>query len=83
MLPAKFEDYVMTEEHQEEVEEIVGYAYLIIEDGGKPEPANYQDALHDPDSDKWIQDSDEEILSLIKNKTWELVERVETQKPIG
>jgi len=68
---------------EEVLDEIAGYAYLITEDGGNPEPASFQEALQDSDSGKWLEAADEEIQSLIKNKTWVLVERNKSQKPIG
>jgi len=68
---------------EEVLDEIAGYAYLITEDGGNPEHVDYQEALQDRDSDKWLEAADEEIKSLIKNKTWILVERSKSQKPIG
>lgn len=60
------------------MDDIAGYAYLITEDGGKPEPATFEETQRDPDKNKWIRASDEEIESLMKNKTWDLVNRVKT-----
>ncbi|CAA7043751.1 unnamed protein product [Microthlaspi erraticum] len=78
-LPVKLEDYQL----EEDFEDIAGYAYLIIEDGGKPEPGCYEEALSDPDSELWVDASDEEIASLMKNKTWILVDRRKDKKAIG
>ncbi|KAG7592586.1 GAG-pre-integrase domain [Arabidopsis thaliana x Arabidopsis arenosa] len=78
--PIRLQDYVTDEA---ELEEIAGYAYMVTEDGGKPEPGSFQEAMENPDKDKWILASDEEMDSLIKNKTWVLVERDKKQKPIG
>lgn len=55
----------------------------MIEDGGNPEPGNFQEALQDPDSDQWVDASDDEIASLLKNKTWILVDRRSDKKAIG
>ena len=44
---------------------------LITEDG---EPSCYQEAMDDADSEKWKKAMDEEIDSLAKKKTWDLVE---------
>ena len=60
-----------------------GFAYLMMEDAGRPEPGSYQEALEDPDSELWMGAADEEMESLIKNGTWVLVDRVKDQKPIG
>lgn len=80
ILPAKLQDYVVNEE---ELDEIAGFAYLVTEDAGKPEPSNFQEALSDADSDKWTAASDEEMESLLKNKTWVLVDRVKTHKNLS
>lgn len=80
IIPSRLKDYEMDEEV---LDEIAGYAYLITEDGGNSEPECYQEAVQDPDSEKWLEAADEEIESLIKNKTWVLVERNSLQKPIG
>ena len=80
ILPSGLKDYEMDEEV---LDEIAGFAYLITEDGGNPEPASFQEALQDSDSGKWLEAADEEIESLMKNKTWVLVERNKLQKSIG
>jgi len=80
VIPSRLKDYEMNEEI---LDEIAGYAYLITEDGGNPEPTDFQEVLQDPDNKKWLEAADEEIESLIKNKTWTLVDRDNSQKPIG
>ncbi|KAG7533237.1 Reverse transcriptase RNA-dependent DNA polymerase [Arabidopsis thaliana x Arabidopsis arenosa] len=75
--PIRFQDYVVDEE---QLEEVAGYAYLVTEDGSKPEPSNYQEAMRDADSDKWVEASDEEMSSLLKNRTWDLKEGVDYQE---
>ncbi|CAA7027632.1 unnamed protein product [Microthlaspi erraticum] len=64
--PSRLDDFLTEEEDEED---IAGYAYLIIEDGGRPAPGNYQEALDDPDSEKWLVALDDEMESLMKNKT--------------
>ncbi|CAA7042916.1 unnamed protein product [Microthlaspi erraticum] len=78
--PARLQDYQVDDE---EDEDIAGYAYVVIEDGGRPEPGNFQEALRDRDSDKWMNAADDEMDSLRKNETWKLVDRVKTQRAIG
>jgi len=56
---------------------------MVTEDGGKSKSGSFQEALDDVDQDKWIKASDEEMESLMKNKTWILVDRNKEQKPIG
>uniref|UniRef100_A0A1J3IJ96 Retrovirus-related Pol polyprotein from transposon TNT 1-94 n=1 Tax=Noccaea caerulescens TaxID=107243 RepID=A0A1J3IJ96_NOCCA len=74
--PVKLDDYKIYPES-------AGYAYLIVEDGGRSEPQSYEEALSDSDSELWVKASDEEMESLMKNGTWILVDRVKGQKPIG
>ena len=56
---------------------------MATEDGEKSELGSFQEALDDVDQDKWIKASDEEMESLMKNKTLILVDRNKEQKPIG
>jgi len=69
--------------NEEVLDEIAGYAYMITEDGGNPESSDYQEALQDSDYEMWLKAAHEEIESLLKNNTWELVDRDQFQKPIG
>lgn len=77
--PSKFKDY----QTYEGDEVIAGFAYLIMEDAGRPEPSSHQEALEDPDSELWTGAEQEEMTSLKKNATWILVDRVKGQKTIG
>lgn len=47
------------------------------------EPNSYQEAMMDPDSDKWYEAALEEMTSLEANDTWELIDRSKDQKAIG
>lgn len=73
--PVRLEDYQVYPND----EDIAGYAYLVVEDAGRTEPKNYQEALEDPDRDCWLTASDEEMVSLKKRKTWVLVDRVKSR----
>ena len=53
---------------------------LISNEG---EPDSYQEALKVSDSDKWKLAMKEEMDSLAKNKTWDLVELPESRKVVG
>src|SRR6266536_1387404 len=44
------------------------------------EPRNYNEAMADPDSDKWLDAMKEEDTSLKENKTWTLVDRPTNQR---
>lgn len=60
-----------------------GFAYNLTEDGGFLEPTSYTEAMQDADYVFWKEAADEEIQSLDKNHTWDLVDRPEKQKVIG
>ena len=47
------------------------------------EPDSYQEALKVSDSDKWKLGMKEEMDSLAMNKTWDLVEILESRKVVG
>ena len=51
----------------------------IMED----DPINFQQAMHDSNSQKWIEAMNEEYKSMQDNKVWELVPLPEGAKPIG
>ncbi len=53
---------------------------LITEDG---EPSCYQEAVDDTDSEKWKVAMEEEMDSLAKNNTWDLVELPEGRSVVG
>eukprot|EP00253_Pinus_taeda_P022622 PITA_22622 len=53
---------------------------LITEDG---EPSCYQEAVDDTDSEKWKMAMGEEMDSLAKNNTWDLVEITEGRSVFG
>ncbi|KAE8688065.1 hypothetical protein F3Y22_tig00111002pilonHSYRG00100 [Hibiscus syriacus] len=47
------------------------------------EPKNYMEALKSKERHKWADAVDEEIDALMKNKTWELVDRPKNQRVVG
>ena len=61
----------------------LGFAYNLTEDGGDLEPQSYAEAMLSPESKLWRGSTDEEMVSLIKNHTWDLVERPVKKKVIG
>ena len=54
------------------------YAQLALE-----EPLTYIDAIKDSNSEKWLQAMMEEVNSLIKNKTWTVVDRTNDMNVVG
>lgn len=62
---------------------MVGFALMVTEDGGFPEPSCFGEAMRDKDWRLWKEAMDEEMQSLHKNQTWTLIERPENCKVIG
>ncbi|TYK12233.1 polyprotein [Cucumis melo var. makuwa] len=62
------------------MESNIAYYYLLTEDG---EPLTLQEALTIFDAAQWIKLMQEEIESLHKNKTWDLITLPQRRKPIG
>ncbi|GJQ94413.1 retrotransposon protein, putative, ty1-copia subclass [Tanacetum coccineum] len=52
---------------------MAAYAFVAAEEGDTHEPLTYQEAVACEDSSKWKVAMEEEMDSLRKNKTWELV----------
>ncbi|GKC75234.1 retrotransposon protein, putative, ty1-copia subclass, partial [Tanacetum coccineum] len=61
----------------------VAYALQVVEEVESLEPATYREAITSKDSDMWIAAMGEEIESLHKNKTWQLVQLPERRKVVG
>jgi len=47
-----------------------------------PDPRNYKSAMNAPDADRWREACNTEILTLIANGTWELVELPQDAKVV-
>lgn len=62
--------------------DIVGFALSMTEDGGRPEPKSYEEALNDPDWEKWKMAVDEEMGFLHKKETFLLVKKPKKEKVI-
>ena len=60
-------------------EDLVSYA-LITSSG---DPTTFQEAIHNEEKGRWMSSIMEEIQSLHKNQTWDLVELLEGKKAIG
>ena len=56
-------------------------AFALVTEAG--DPSTYQDALGDKDKSKWLLAMQEEMESLHKNHTWELVELPKKKRAIG
>src|SRR3954469_9806611 len=62
---------------------MVAYALTVAESLDLQEPSSYREAISGSDADQWIGAMDEEIESLRKNQTWQLVSLPEGQKVVN
>nr|GEX05837.1 NB-ARC domains-containing protein [Tanacetum cinerariifolium] len=61
---------------------MAAYAFAATEEEDTHKPLTYQEAVACEDSSKWKAATKEEMYSLRKNKTWELVDHQAGQKPM-
>ncbi|GKA69527.1 retrovirus-related pol polyprotein from transposon TNT 1-94, partial [Tanacetum coccineum] len=62
---------------------MAAYAFVSVEEEDTHEPLTYQEAVSCEDSSKWKAAMKEEMDSLRKNKTWELVDHPVRQKLVS
>ena len=63
--------------------DLVAYALNVAEDiDANQEPSNYSEAVSCEDSEKWMFAMQEEIESLHKNRTWDLVKLPKGKKAV-
>ena len=63
--------------------DLVAYALTIAEDMGIEEPSTYTEAVSCSESEKWAVAMAEELESLHKNQTWDLVPLPKEKRAIG
>ena len=63
--------------------DLVAYVLTTVEDMGIHEPDTYSNVVTCRESEKWVGVMAEELESLHKNKTWELVKLPKGKKAIG
>lgn len=61
-MPSKYDDF-----------DVVDYALSAAQDIETDEPKSYQEAMRSKDRDLWNAASEDEMVSLDKNETWDLV----------
>ena len=71
-LPSKYDDF-----------DVEAYALYVANDIETDEPKSYQEAMRSKERDQWGLSSDEEMDSLDRNKTWEIVEIPAKKRVIG
>jgi hypothetical protein len=63
--------------------DLVDYALSVAEDLDGHEPCSYKEVISCRESSQWVTAMSDEIESLYKNQTWELVIPPEGQKIVG
>jgi len=63
--------------------DIIAYALNLEIDNQGIDPISYKEGTSGPDGDNWKAAMTEEIDSLMKNNTWELVEKPTKQRILG
>ncbi|GKE42387.1 retrotransposon protein, putative, ty1-copia subclass, partial [Tanacetum coccineum] len=62
------------------VDDMAAYAFAIAEEEDTHEPVTFQEAINSSEIDEWVRAIEEDMISLKKNRTWELVNQPPGQK---
>ncbi|GJR24430.1 retrovirus-related pol polyprotein from transposon TNT 1-94 [Tanacetum coccineum] len=62
------------------VDDMAAYAFAIAEEEDTHEPITFQEAINSSEKDEWVRAMEEDMTSLKKNHTWELVDQPPGQK---
>ncbi|GJY83146.1 retrotransposon protein, putative, ty1-copia subclass [Tanacetum coccineum] len=63
--------------------DITAYAFAIVEEEDTHKPITFQEAIYSSEKDEWVRAMEEEMSSLKKNHTWELVDQPPSQKLVS
>ncbi|GKF13439.1 retrotransposon protein, putative, ty1-copia subclass, partial [Tanacetum coccineum] len=66
-----------------EKDDMAAYAFAIAEEEDTHEPITFQEAINSSKKDEWVRAMEEEMSSLKKNHTWELVDQPPGQTKEG
>ncbi|GJX13164.1 zinc finger, CCHC-type containing protein [Tanacetum coccineum] len=66
-----------------EHDDIAAYAFTIAEEEDTHEPIIFEEAINSSEKDEWVLAMKEEMISLKKNHTWELVDQPPGQKLVS
>ncbi|GJR52308.1 retrotransposon protein, putative, ty1-copia subclass [Tanacetum coccineum] len=64
-------------------DDMAAYAFAIIEEEDTHEPITFQEAINSSEKDEWVRVMEEEMSSLEKNHTWELIDQPPGQKLVS
>lgn len=62
---------------------LVAYALAVADEIEKDEPKSFKEAMRSKDRKFWSNAADDEIDSLKRNHTWDLIEKPKDQKTVG
>nr|GEZ11179.1 zinc finger, CCHC-type [Tanacetum cinerariifolium] len=65
------------------VDDIEAYAFAIAEEEDTHEPITFQEAINSSEKEKWVSAMEEEMSSLKKSHTWEMVDQPPGQKLVS
>ncbi|KAH9679832.1 hypothetical protein KPL71_026291 [Citrus sinensis] len=65
------------------VADLIAYALTVAQELNDDEPMTYQEAIRGKNKLEWKRAMDEEMTSLMKNKTWELIEKPTKRKTVS
>ncbi|KAK9053984.1 hypothetical protein SSX86_025059 [Deinandra increscens subsp. villosa] len=64
-------------------DDVSAIAFLAAEHESELEPMSYREAINSVEKEKWVREMEEEMESLIKNETSELVDKPADQRPVS
>ncbi|GJU53066.1 copia LTR rider [Tanacetum coccineum] len=85
-IPARYRDegnVSLSRPSGSKVDDMAAYAFAIAEEEDTHEPITFQEAINSSEKDEWVRAMKEEMSSLKKNHTWELVDQPPGQKLIS
>ncbi|GJW24820.1 retrovirus-related pol polyprotein from transposon TNT 1-94, partial [Tanacetum coccineum] len=82
-IPARYRDkgnVSLSRPSGSKVDDLATYEFAIAEEEDTHEPITFQEAINSSEKDEWVRVMEEEMSSLKKNHTWELVDQPPGQK---
>ncbi|GJT52209.1 retrotransposon protein, putative, ty1-copia subclass [Tanacetum coccineum] len=85
-IPARYRDegnVSLSRPSGSKVDDMAAYAFAIAEEEDTHEPIKFQEAINSSEKDEWVRAMKEEMSSLKKKHTWELVDQPPGQKLVS
>ncbi|GJS83328.1 retrovirus-related pol polyprotein from transposon TNT 1-94 [Tanacetum coccineum] len=86
IIPARYRDegnVLFSRPSGSKVDDMTAYAFAIAEKEDTHEPITIQEAINSSKKDEWVRTMEEDMSSLKKNHTWELVDQPPGQKLVS